>query len=136
MTNLEKIKAILGDEVFEKLKENYNSISLSKRKYGINFERFFTDKKFINSAFIWSEAPEGSEYWMDQSNKLIQQWDTFGLRQITQEEQELIFKMFVYEFMGLDYWNFKTTLESFDRSAYPNSMFVVLYDALYCAEGE
>lgn len=131
MTNLEKIKAILGDEVFEMLRENYNSISLSKIRGGVSFEGFFADVKNISSAFVWIETTEGHDYWEEQNNKLKDQWDTFGLRQITQEEQELIFKMFVCEYM--EWINSDYVMNLYFQES---QLAKKVYDALYCAEGE
>lgn len=94
MTNKEKLIAIIGEENFRRFEANLvikgKDPIFFMHNYGINV---------LISSFIWNETIEGSAFWRSIHERLIREWDNFGLREISPEEHDLMFKMFVMEWM-------------------------------------
>lgn len=94
MTNKEKLIAIIGEENFRKFEAN---LAINGKdpiffihNYGINV---------LISSFCWNMTNDGYAFWRSLHEKLIKEWDNFGLRKISPEEHDLLFKMFVMEWM-------------------------------------
>lgn len=128
MTNLEKIKLIIGDENFKKLKKNH----IKRNQYLINtFEKFANlyGAHTISSSFNWQKSPEGHLFWKHLHCDVQHEWGNVELRKISPEEHDLIFKMFVLEYMEW-FVNRYTCTEYFNKSELAKKV----YEALRCEE--
>lgn len=97
MTNKEKLIAIIGEENFRKLERNLDP----KHWHTKNIDELINTHLgySIDRAFLWKYSVEGRDFWGSLHEKVIREWEEFGLRKISPEEHELIFKMFVMEWM-------------------------------------
>ena len=96
MTNKEKLIAIIGEENFRKMERNFDPKFQNLKS--INECINCRDKNTVAFAFDWESSPEGWDFWNSLDDKLMEEWEA-PLRKITNEEQELLFKMFVMEWM-------------------------------------
>jgi hypothetical protein len=94
MTNKEKLIAIIGEENFRKLERNFKK---TKRNIDSFIEK--EGKYSLLWAFGWDCSIEGYRHWYRLNLKLMNEWETVDNRLISPEEQELLFKMFVMEWM-------------------------------------
>lgn len=94
MTNKEKLIAIIGEDNFRKFEANLAIKGKDPifyiHNYGINV---------LILSFCWLSTNEGPDFWRSLHEKLIKEWYNFGLREISPEEQDLLFKMFCTEWM-------------------------------------
>jgi hypothetical protein len=97
MTNKEKLIAIIGEENFRKLERNFNPKfkKLKSIDECINCHNEHT----IAFAFDWTNSPERWWFWSYLDDKLMGEWEDVLLRKITNEEHDLLFKMFCMEWM-------------------------------------
>lgn len=97
MTNKEKLIAIIGEDNFRKLERNFDPAF--SNHFSLNEYIDCTEKGTIGLAFDWERSPEGWGFWNSLDDKLIEEWEDVSLRKITNEEHDLMFKMFVMEWM-------------------------------------
>lgn len=97
MTNKEKLIAIIGEENFRKLERNFNP----DYRHFSDIDQLVDVKGrcFLTWAFLWRISPEGHNFWHHLYFEIYERWDNFGPRLISPEEHDLIFKMFVMEWM-------------------------------------
>jgi len=122
MNKKEILKNYLGEEIWEKFLKNSGKTEKTIDSFLDHYENPST---IIHQAFSWGNSSEGRSFWNDIFLKLCyKNWDDLCLA-VSAKEQDLIFKMFVCEYMSWHYPDY------FDENYfYENSLGRKIYDAL------
>lgn len=97
MTNKEKLIAIIGEENFRKLERNFDKNFSRSDALGYLIKK--QGKFSIFHCFVWGKSPEGYFFWSNLHAKVLANWKSVKSVKSKSEEQELLFKMFVMEWM-------------------------------------